>query len=333
MLLREFDIINKYFKPLASNCDVAMNLQDDVAKISLKKNQQLVVSKDLMIEDVHFLLDKKDKNNGRNIAEKLLRSNLSDLAASGARPLYYMLGFSKNNNIDEKFIASFAQGLKRVQKEFTLDLIGGDTVSSRKLVFSVTIFGVIENDQMLSRSKARVGDIIFVSGTIGDSYIGLQNLLKKISLDKKSQQFFLKRHFMPTPPIRLAQELVRNKLSQCAVDISDGLFADLLHICDASKLQAEINFDKIPLSNQMKLLLKKYPKINIADLASAGEDYEIIFTANANNFSKIKAVARKLKIRISEIGVMKEAKNSQKKLRVLMQDKKEITITNYGYKH
>ncbi len=316
--MQEFQLINKIFKPLTEGHEASRNLADDVAKISPKKNEELVISKDLLVENVHFL----KKDGGFKIASKLLRANLSDLAAAGATPLYYMLGFSKNKHLDKKFLHEFARGLKAVQDEFSLSLIGGDTVSSDQLFFSVTIFGSVKKGKILSRNAAKSGDLIFVSGSIGDAFLGLSC----------QENFLRNRHFFPTPRIDLGKKLLEKSLSKCAIDVSDGLLADLRHICEESKLDAQIFLDKIPLSKSAKSELIR-GKAKILDLLSGGDDYELIFSVNPKNYKKVMALSKLLKLDLTCIG---EFKNSpRKKFEISLHDQKnqKIKITKFGYEH
>lgn len=322
--MKEFQLIKKFFKPLTNNHPTSQNLSDDVAKFSLKKNEELVVSKDLIVEDVHFLRS----DGGFKIASKLLRTNLSDLAATGATPLHYLLGFSKNKNTDTKFFAEFARGLKSVQDEFGLCLIGGDTVSSEKLFFSVTIFGVIKKGKILSRSNAKNGDLIFVSGTIGDAGLGL-----KLSKKTTNNLQLLHRHFFPTPRISLGKKLLEKKLSQCAIDVSDGLLADLRHICNASKLSAEIFFDRIPLSFAAKNFLQKNPQKNPLDLLASGDDYELIFAVNPKNQKKILTLAKELKLNLTCVGEFKKSTTKKFEIALRNSNNQIIRIKNFGHEH
>ncbi len=319
--MKEFQLIEKYFKPLTKSHKAARNLADDVAKIRVKKNEELVVSKDLFVEGVHFLRT----DGGFKIASKLLRTNLSDLASSGATPLHYMLGFSKNNSTDEKFLREFARGLKSVQDEFGLCLIGGDTVKSEQLFFSVTIFGVAKKGKILSRNQAQEGDLIFVSGAIGDAFLGL-NL-------QGAEKYLLDRHFFPTPRIELGKKLLEKNLSNCAIDVSDGLLADLQHLCQSSKLAAEINLHQVPLSPSAKKILQKNSKIKILDLISWGDDYELIFSTNPQNRQKILALSKSLNLDLTCIGEFKKSAN--KKFSVTLRDAKnqKIKIKTLGYEH
>jgi thiamine-monophosphate kinase len=236
-----------------------------------------------------------------------------------------MLGFSKNNFTDEEFLTEFARGLKSAQDEFDLCLIGGDTVRSDVLFFSITIFGVAKKGEILSRARAQEGDLIFVSGTIGDAFLGL-NL-------KRAEKYFLNRHFFPTPRIELGQKLLEKNLSKCAIDVSDGLLADLQHLCKSSKLDAEINLDQIPFSSQAKKILQKNSKIKILDLLSGGDDYELIFSVNPKDSKKIVELSKALKLDLTCIGEFKKSAN--KKFSVTLRDEKnqKIKITKLGYEH
>lgn len=326
--MAEFQIIEKYFKPLTKSHKAAQELRDDVAIIPQKKDETLVVSKDVFVENVHFLLT----DGGFKIASKLLRTNLSDLAAAGAKPLYYLLGFSVTKNTDQKFLEEFADGLKSVQDEFDVCLIGGDTVSSEKNFFSITIFGGIKNGQALSRNCAKPGDLIFVSGSIGDASIGLAYSRNMLPLSNKLKKYFLGRHFFPTPRIELGKKLLEKKLSQCAIDISDGLLADLRHICLASGLDAEIFLDKIPFS-----AAAKRNKFDPMELISAGDDYELIFAANPKNVKKISALSKLLKLDLTCIGNFK--KSPENKFEITLRSSssptsgEKIKIKKFGYEH
>lgn len=325
--MNEFKIIEKYFKPLTKGDKAAQNLADDVARISLKKSEELIVSKDMIVENVHFLR----KDGAFKIASKLLRSNLSDLASAGATPLYYVLGFSKNSSLDEKFISEFARGLKSVQDEFCLCLIGGDTVSSNQLFFSVTIFGSVKKGKILSRALAKNGDLIFVSGSIGDAFLGLNSHFT--SLNNKEKNYLLERHFFPTPRIKLGKKLLEKNLSNCATDVSDGLLADLRHICQSSKLDAEIYQNKILFSAAAKKVLEKDTSLSALKMLSGGDDYELIFSAAKKDLKKIVALSKALQLDLTCIGEFK--KSSNKTFEVTLRDEKnrKIKIEKFGYEH
>lgn len=317
--MKEFDLIQKHFKPLTKDSKACQDLNDDVAKISIKPGEELIISKDMMIEDVHFLL----KDGAYKIASKLLLSNLSDLASSGAKPLYYMLGFSKNDNLSEDFYQEFAKGLENVQDEFNLCLIGGDTVFSDKLCFSITIFGSIKKSQNLARNKAKDGDLIFITENIGEAFLGRTNP------DNYPQDL----HFFPKPKVDFAHNLAKKGLSKCAIDVSDGFLADLNHLCNSSKLDAIIDFNKIPFSKRALKFLKDNPSIKKLDLLSSGEDYEIIFSCNKKNLSEILKLSKKFKVKISEIGRFEKNQNGNYQIKLLDKNNKKINIKKFGYEH
>jgi len=320
--MAEFEIIEKYFKALASSNKAARNLADDSAQFAVKNNCELVVSKDIFIEDIHFLLE----DGGYKIAQKLLSTNLSDLAASGATPLYYMLGFGKSKNIDEKFIAEFCKGLRDLQKKFKIKLIGGDTSAAPKAFFSITIFGSVKKNQNLARFNGCENDLIFVSGNIGDAFRGLQiKLGEKNNYTKSQKNYFLNRHFFPTPQIILGQNLLAKKLSKCAIDISDGLLADLRHICKNSKLSAEIFLDKIPFYE------KNLPLNQQLKLMSGGDDYELLFTVDCKNERKIINLAKKLNLKLSCIGFL--TKKQRCEITLFNSQNQQIKLTKFGYEH
>lgn len=316
--MAEFQIIEKYFKKLTNNCSAAQGLNDDVAKFSLSQDEELVISKDAFCQDVHFLLE----DGGFKIASKLLRTNLSDLASAGATPLYYMLAFGKSKKIDEKFIKEFARGLFDVQKKFKISLIGGDTVSTNEAFFSITIFGKVKKGQNLKRNAAKSGDLIFVSGNIGDAQIGLETKLKG---NLKKNKKFLEQHFFPNPQIKLGEILLKQKLSKCAIDISDGLLADLKHLCEASKLSAKIFLDQIPLSEKNLTQNRKL------ELLSGGDDYELIFAVDVKNEKKILQLAKKLNLKLTCIGSF--IRSTKPDIVLLGSDNKKIILKKLGYEH
>ena len=326
--MQEFNIIKKYFLPLACHKS-AYHLQNDVAKISVPSGYQLVVSKDMMVENVHFL----KQDGGYKIASKLLLSNLSDLASSGAKPLHYMLGFSKNHSLDDNFLQQFSLGLGDVQKKFKISLIGGDTVSADNLVFSITIFGITKN--ILHRNKAQEQDLIFVSGNIGDAGLGLILSQQSQSTLPSYSKKLLQAHFFPTPQISLGYNLSKLKLSKTAIDVSDGLLADLQHICTNSNLDAHIFFDKIPISTSAKKFLAENKQYNPLHLLASGDDYQLIFAVKSKNQQKILDLSKKLRLNVSCIGFFSKKLQDQAKVLLFNNNitSKPIFYQKTGYQH
>jgi thiamine-monophosphate kinase len=253
-----------------------------------------------------------------------------------------MMGFTKNSTLNDDFYLEFTQALQKLQKKYKLTLIGGDTSNSAKLFYSITIFGKVKKNKILSRKNAKNGDLIFVSNSIGDAFLGLDIKLKKLKKLENYHQKLLDKHFYPQPRIELARELINKNLSKCATDISDGLIADLSNICKASKLNAEIYLSQIPLSNEAKIYLKNNPKMNVLDLLSGGDDYELIFSTNPKNLNKIVEISKKLNLKLTCIGkFFKESKyQTNKNFSVFLfsdeQNKSSetlIEITKKGYEH
>lgn len=354
--MKEFDFINKILLPLSSSSKIiskknsspnnfipefnSFNFQDDTAKIALDSNNDLIISKDLMIENIHFLKE----DGGFKIASKLLLSNLSDIASSGAIPFAYLLGFTKNNNLNKRYYTQFGKALLKIHNDYKISLIGGDTSNSSNLHYSVTIFGVIKSGKSLLRKNANEGDLIYVSNTIGDAFLGLNIKLNNISSPRNYEKELLDKHFFPQPRLKLSQELVKNNLSNCATDISDGLIADLSNICNASQLNAQVFLSQIPISLSAKKYLKNYQNLSLIDLVSGGDDYELIFTINPKNQIKIKKLAKKLGIKLTCIGKFTSQswhKNSNKKKYdvFLFKDNQNIDKKNLinlkkkGYEH
>ena len=322
--MNEYEVIKKIFSPLSSN-NLSLNLDDDAAVLPDKK--KIVVGTDSIVEGDHF---QKNEKNPSLIAKKLLRANLSDLASMCAEPFGYTLNLSLPNKLKEKklnrWIKLFAKGLKEDQLKYKLALIGGDTVvTSGPLILSITLFGY-KKKKLIKRSNAKLSDDIYVTGNIGDSGVGYKILLKKLSLNKKLNNFYIRKHKLPDPPVEFSKEIGRYINS--ATDISDGLLADLNNIILSSNCGAEINIEKIPFSKQTKELLN-LNKINTNYLITCGEDYQLIFTAYKKNSKKIISLARKHLLKITKIGSILK----KKKLIVLDQNNKELSFKSLGFKH
>lgn len=222
----------------------------------------------------------------------------------------------------------FCKALSQIQKKYNLKLLGGDIVKTNKMAFSVTVFGKITKNQILLRKNAKIDQEIYVSNYIGDSFLGLT-----ASKKSKNYDYFQNKHFLIDPQIKLGQELLRQSLSDCAIDISDGLLADLQHICNQSNLDAKINLENIPISNQALNYLDINKNISKLDLISGGEDFQLIFSAKKENSCKIQILADKLQIKLTKIGHFKEKTFKNPKITLLNSNNKKITIKKYGFSH
>ena len=306
-MITEFDFIKKYLSSRKKNSQYSLNFNDDVGLVDGK-----IYSTDTICEDIHFFSN--DKPN--LIAKKLIRVNVSDIVSKGIRPKYCLFNFSVGKNIDEKWISNFMRGFRADIRFFKLNLIGGDTTKTLdKTVLSLTIFGDLINDKFIKRSSARSSDHIYVSGTIGDSALGLHCKKKaKVNILKKHKEFLFNRYLKPNPRIDLINYI--NKNASASTDISDGLYSDLDNICRASNLGADINFNSVPLSNAARAIITKYPKLNKLIL-SGGDDYEVLFTGR-DGLDRNK--------KITKIGKMKKGYN------INITDFDDITNLD-GYKH
>jgi thiamine-monophosphate kinase len=298
----EFDLIHRFFAPLASGEPGAFALRDDAAVLTIEAGLRLVVTTDTMVSGVHFLANDPPAL----IATKLLRVNLSDLAAMGAAPFAFTLNMALPTEIDDIWLADFATGLGGDQMRFGVSLVGGDTVAiPGPLTLTLTAFGKVEEGGELRRASARPGDDIYVSGTIGDAALGLLVLTGALNgLSETEAAQLTRRYHKPEPRIALGRGLVG--LAHAACDISDGLAADLGHICEASGLGAIVDTTKVPLSPAARAALAIDGGL-LATVLGGGDDFELVFSAPAENAPKITAMATDLGISVSAIGTIVSA--------------------------
>jgi thiamine-monophosphate kinase len=267
--LSEFGLIAKYFVPLATHPG-ALALSDDAAVLKAEADHDLVMTADALTAGVHFLPD--DPPN--LIASKALRVNLSDLAAKGAEPVGYLLALALPQSIDDVWLAEFARGLGEDQKTFGVSLLGGDTTATPgPLTIAITAIGRVPHGTMIRRSDAKPGDHVFVSGTIGDAGAGLA-ILQGETARETDAAFLIGRYRQPTPRVSLGPKL--RGLANASLDVSDGLIADLGHIAETSQVRIVVEADAIPRSDALKVF-----DPDIVRAATAGDDYEIAFTASA----------------------------------------------------
>ncbi|GAA3852419.1 thiamine-phosphate kinase [[Pseudomonas] carboxydohydrogena] len=294
MASAEDDLIARYFRPLATHAG-ALGLIDDAA-ILAASGEDIVVTTDAIVEGVHFLPDDPPET----LARKALRVNLSDLAAKGATPAGFVLTLALRD-INEAWLAPFAQALGEDAAAFGCPLLGGDTVSTPgPLMISVTIFGKLPTGTMVRRDGAKPGDIIAVTGTIGDAALGLACLKGKKLLDDASAcEALIARYRTPQPRNALA-EAVRTHAS-AAMDISDGLAGDLAKLCAASKVSATVEASAIPLSDQARRILSS-GTAGIEMLIAGGDDYEVLCTVPENRWAAFREAAGRVAVAVAGIG-------------------------------
>lgn len=288
----EFSLIARHFRPLAG--PGALDLTDDAAVLAPPPGRELVLAADAMVAGVHFLPDDPPETIGR----KLLRTNLSDLAAMGATPLGYLMTVALPRGLPEGWLAAYAGGLADDQREFGIVLLGGDTVSTPGPVsLSLTILGHVAPGAALRRDGARPGDEIWVSGSIGDGTLGLGVLQGHFPADAGG--FLADRYRLPRP--RLGLGLALAGLARAAMDVSDGLVQDLGHLCRAGGCGAVLRAAQVPLSAEARALLRAEPAL-LARILTGGDDYELLFAAAPEDAGGVRARAAACGVAVSRIG-------------------------------
>ena len=270
----EFGDIARRFAPLSFGAPEALGLLDDAAVIGARPGYDLVITQDALVEGVHFMPNER----ADRVAQKLLRTNLSDLAAKGAQPYGCFLSISWPSHYDDAARDLFAAALKTDLAQYGLALFGGDTTATPgPLTASLTALGWVKAGSMVRRAGAKAGDLIFVSGTIGDAYLGLRLAMgEDLGLSATDQAFLLDRYHCPQPRLDLRSALLGH--AKAAADVSDGLVADCGHIARASGLGLTLELDKIPLSVAARRWIDSVadPAKALLNLATGGDDYEIV---------------------------------------------------------
>jgi thiamine-monophosphate kinase len=320
--LGEFGRIRRFFAPLAG--PGGLGLKDDAALVDCRPGHRLVVTVDAIVEGVHYLPEDPPDL----VARKLLRVNLSDLAAMGARPLHYLLTTALPTSLDDDWVARFAAGLAEDQRRFGVDLLGGDSVATAgPAVLSLTAIGEVASGAEIRRSGAKPGDRIWVSGTIGDAFLGLQVLRGgHPALAPADRAALTQRFQLPEPRTELGPRLAG--IAHAMLDVSDGLIADLGHICDASETGATIALASLPLSPAARRAVVAEPDLP-ARLAAAGDDYELLLTAPPEAGEAIGRLATELGLPITAIGMIDKAAG----VRLVDAGGHPIPVASAGYRH
>lgn len=325
-MIGEFQLIARYFAPLAEGEPAALGLEDDAAVLTPPPGRSLVLTADAMVAGVHYLPDDPPDQ----VAQKLLRVNLSDLAAMGAEPLGYLLTCAWPKDIREDWVAGFVQGLAADQKTFGIHVLGGDMTSTPgPMTLSLTALGHVAPGQALRRATARAGDLIFVSGGIGDGALGLKVLTGAFpNLEAEPAAFLAERYRRPQPRLALGQALAASGLATACLDVSDGLVADVGHIAETSGLAAEIVAHRVPLSPAARLLLADDLELFPLTL-TGGDDYELCFTVDPERAAEVAALAERLGLPLTQVGRMAEGEG----VRVLDRDGAALPLSKSGWTH
>ncbi|MDC0473045.1 thiamine-phosphate kinase [Pelagibacteraceae bacterium] len=316
MIKTEIDIINK-FKSLTFNNKKSLYLKDDVYYDSKLK---LTYSTDTFEEDIHFL----NSVDPKRFVKKIFRSSISDILCKGSIPIVYFVSLSVKK-ISNKWISTFQKELLKESKKFSVYLGGGDTVKSKKLSITISFIGYAKKKPIL-RTGAKIKDDIYITGDLGDSYLGLKIIKNKLNLGKYNN-FFKKAYEEPLIPNKFLKLL--SKFATSSIDISDGFVKDLKTLCSVSKCGALVNFQDIPFSKQVRISASKN-KIKLNEIFSQGDDFQTLFTAKPKYRNLIKSISKKTKVKISRVGVI----TSKKYVKIVDAGKNlSIPASKSGYIH
>jgi len=321
MACGEFDLIARYFDRFKSvRRDVQLGIGDDCALLTVPEKQLLAISTDTLVSGIHFLAD----IDPADLGYKALAVNLSDLAAMGADPAWLSLALTLPE-VNEEWLKAFSDSLFEQMNYYGMQLIGGDTTRG-PLSMTLTIHGHIPFGRALTRSGARIGDWIYVTGTLGDSAAGLAILQDRLQVsDRAAQEYLLARHLRPHPRVLQGQAL--RDLASSAIDISDGLISDLRHVLNASECGARIELDELPLSQTLTSNTDEDQALRWA--LTGGEDYELCFTVPEINRGALEVALSHLGADYTCIGQIGPQSEGMKFYR----DQQEVELPWSGYDH
>jgi len=321
----EFGLIKRIRKRMAAlNSAVIQGIGDDVAVVKTA-NKTLLITTDILIEGVHF--DRSWIDPWR-LGKKALAVNLSDIAAMGGTPKYFLISLGLPEDLSLSFISSFYRGLKKEARRYDVDLLGGDTSLAQKIIINICLLGEGKKKGLLFRKGARIGDDLFVTGTLGDAALGLRILQKKGWM--RGAKGLIERQLSPTPRIQLGQAIAKRRLATAMIDVSDGLLIDTTHLLEESGVGARIWEECIPLSRLYQKWIHFYSKDLCQMALCGGEDYELLFTAPSEKRKKIADLAHSLNVPISRIG---EILPSKEGIYVTKTDGENYIPSRLGFEH
>ncbi|MGA2363792.1 MAG: thiamine-phosphate kinase [Candidatus Aminicenantales bacterium] len=296
---------------------VRLGIGDDAAVVRSPK--ELLLTKDLLVEGVDF---RRSLHPPRLLGRKSLNVNLSDIAAMGGRPLHAVLGLALPGETEREWLSEFLAGFREASREAGVALVGGDISEAREILISVTVTG--EAGPFVPRSGARPGDLVFVSGSLGDAAAGLR-LLKKGTRQGKNRAAnpLIKAFLDPAPRLELGSLLARRKLASAMIDVSDGLSVDLAHICEESGVGAEVELGRVPISGALRRFMKN-PLLLALD---GGEDFELLFTVRPRNVPRLRRLGPLFKI--TEIGRI----TAEKRIVIVDSAGRKKPLAIRGYEH
>ena len=318
----EFELIRRYFTHPAASA--VLGVGDDAALVRVRRGQLLVVSTDMLVAGTHFFADADPGDLGH----KALAVNLSDMAAMGAAPHWATLSLALPR-ADTRWLSAFSRGFMRLARMHGVDLIGGDTTRG-PLAICVQVMGEVPPRRALTRRGARVGDELWVSGTLGDAALALAAF--DGAIDITHAEHLRASHRLHRPDPRVALGIALRGVASSAIDISDGLIADLGHICESSNVSAEVEVGRVPRSAILRRYLEE-PATQVA-LLSGGDDYELCFTAPRSRRAAVERAGKRSGVRVARIGRITRAKGGRQRLvRVLGRDNRAVKVERAGFVH
>ena len=317
----EFDLIRRYFTHRARHA--VLGVGDDAALVNVRRGCELVISADMLVAGRHFLRD----TDPRQLGHKALAVNLSDMAAMGANPRWATLALALPS-VDAHWLTAFSSGFMALARRFGVDLVGGDTTRG-PLNICVQIMGEAPRGSALRRDGARVGDDIWISGTLGDAALGLAALKRRIRLKPVELAHCLLKLQRPQPRVQLG--LALRNVANSAIDISDGLLADLGHVLERSQVAAEVELAALPASPVLQRYIDRVPAC--AAMLAGGDDYELCFTASRRAREAILRIGHRARVRLTRIGIVTSPARGAPRLIVRAPDGTPLRVVRGGYDH
>ena len=300
--LSEKVIINSLLKKLNFNKKGTFNFKNDAGYLSTAKNYKTIVTTDTITENIDFFYNDPPDS----VAQKLICVNLSDLSAMGSVPVAYTLNLNLTSKININWLKRFTKRLFKLQKKYNFYLLGGDISKSSELSLSANFFGKAKSKDILSQNKCSVGDDIWITGNLGDSYLGYKIFTNsKFKINNKDEKFYKNSYLYPAPCMFGS---TASKYISAATDISDGFYGDLNKILNNKVGARLIKKDFLISSNLRKIILANKHKVFIENILSWGDDYQLVFTANKKFKNKINNLGKKNNIKLSNIGTIIKAK-------------------------
>jgi len=327
----EFGLIERIKTKLAfSHQDIIKGIGDDACAIEIQKGRLLLSTSDSLIEDVHFDLR---FISAYNLGKKSLAVNISDIAAMGGTPKFFLVSLAIPPKISVEFIDEFADGIKETANTFQTHVVGGDTsFSPEKFNINIALLGEAIPGNVIYRDNAHVGDQVFVTGNLGDSALGLEILMNRKGLARVEERFkdLVERHCNPTPRVAEGRLIAENRIASAMIDISDGLIADLGHICEQSRVGAKIWVEKLPTSEAFQKHSHEFTDRPMDLALGGGEDYELLFTVARGNVDLLNSIKNRFKTKVTHIGEVVEPGEG---ITVLDNSGKRYVVQKKGFDH